>query len=138
MHIDMKKLLTILLIITGPIVCFGQNVDIEVADTLDAAYTSAHRTIVKEAGLRRINVDETILIPSPMGEGDVIKFIQTLPGISTGGEGSSAIYVRGGNMGNNSITIDGVPLYWIRAFAGADHSLFSRYSPEYGLLCRRL
>lgn len=111
MHIDMKKLLTILFIITGPIVCFGQNVDIEVADTLDAAYTSAHRTIVKEAGLRRINVDETILIPSPMGEGDVIKFIQTLPGISTGGEGSSAIYVRGGNMGNNSITIDGVPLY---------------------------
>ena len=54
---------------------------------------------------------------SPMGEADPIKFIQTLPGVSTGMEGASAYYVRGGNDGNNLTTLDGIPLY------GASHLL---------------
>lgn len=48
---------------------------------------------------------------SPLGEADPVKFIQTLPGVSTGMEGSSAFYVRGGNEGNNLTTLDGVPVY---------------------------
>jgi hypothetical protein len=48
---------------------------------------------------------------SPLGEADPIKFIQTLPGVSTGMEGSSAYYVRGGNEGNNLTTLDGIPIY---------------------------
>lgn len=48
---------------------------------------------------------------SPTGEGDVIKYIQTLPGVSSGSEGSSAIYARGGNLGNNAMTLDGVQVY---------------------------
>ena len=43
-----------------------------------------------------------------MGEADIIKYVQTLPGVSTGAEGSSAIYVRGGNIGSNLTTLDGV------------------------------
>ena len=48
---------------------------------------------------------------SPMGEGDPIRWSQTLPGISTGADGSSAMYVHGGNMGNNLFSLDGVPVY---------------------------
>ena len=48
---------------------------------------------------------------SPLGEADPVKYIQTLPGVSTGMEGSSAFYVRGGNGGNNLTTLDGVPIY---------------------------
>lgn len=47
----------------------------------------------------------------PAGEPDVIKLIQTLPGVSTGMEGTSAFYVRGGNLGNNAISLDGTTLY---------------------------
>lgn len=54
---------------------------------------------------------------SPLGEADPIKYIQTLPGVSTGMEGSSAYYVRGGNGGNNMTTLDGIPIY------GAGHLL---------------
>ena len=42
---------------------------------------------------------------------DYIKFIQTLPGVSTGADGTSSIYVRGGNLGGNVVTLDGVPVY---------------------------
>lgn len=48
---------------------------------------------------------------APMGESDAIKYIQTLPGVASGMEGSSAIYVRGGNVGNNLMSLDGVPIY---------------------------
>ena len=51
------------------------------------------------------------------GEPDVIKLIQTIPGVSTGIEGTSAYYVRGGNFGNNLISLDGTTLY------GASHLL---------------
>ena len=53
----------------------------------------------------------------PAGEPDVIKLIQTMPGVSTGIEGTSAFYVRGGNFGNNLISLDGTTLY------GASHLL---------------
>lgn len=42
---------------------------------------------------------------SVTGESDAIKYIQTLPGVSTGAEGASAIYVRGGNIGSNVMTL---------------------------------
>ncbi|MBR1538941.1 MAG: TonB-dependent receptor plug domain-containing protein [Bacteroidales bacterium] len=54
---------------------------------------------------------KTRRVASPMGEGDAIKYIQTLPGVSMGGDGGSALYVRGGNMGSNLMTLDGVPVY---------------------------
>ena len=52
-----------------------------------------------------------------MGQGDYIKYIQTLPGVATGADGSSAFYVRGGNLGSNVITLDGAPVF------GASHLL---------------
>ena len=58
-----------------------------------------------------INTADLRRTASPLGEADPIKFIQTLPGVATGMEGSSAYYVRGGNEGNNLTTLDGIPIY---------------------------
>ncbi len=95
-------------------------------DTLKAARISADRSKVARTGERIVRPTEFIGMTSVVGTGDVIKFIQTLPGISTGAEGSSAIYVRGGNLGSNLITLDGVPIY------GSSHLLgfTSAYSPD--------
>ena len=43
-----------------------------------------------------IQKDLTVLA-SPTGDPDFVKFIQTLPGVATGSDGSSSYYVRGGN-----------------------------------------
>lgn len=45
------------------------------------------------------------------GEPDVIKVVQNLPGIKTVGEGSSGMYVRGGNIDQNLILLDEAPIY---------------------------
>lgn len=50
-------------------------------------------------------------IPALLGEADVLKAIQMLPGIQGGNEGSSGIYVRGGGPDQNLILLDGVPVY---------------------------
>ena len=83
----------------------------ELRDTL----TPAVKTDIRRASLS-IGEIETDLpglrgILSPLGEGDPIKWAQSLPGVTTGADGSSSYFVRGGNMGNNLITLDGVPVY---------------------------
>jgi outer membrane cobalamin receptor len=45
------------------------------------------------------------------GEKDVLRVLQLLPGIKSGGEASSGIYVRGGGPDQNLILLDGVPIY---------------------------
>ena len=46
-----------------------------------------------------------------MGETDIMKTIQLLPGIQSGSEGTSGLYVRGGGPDQNLILLDGVPVY---------------------------
>lgn len=58
-----------------------------------------------------IKAEECSQLASPIGEADYVKYLQTLPGIAIGSDGASSYYVRGGNMGGNVQTIDGVPLY---------------------------
>jgi outer membrane receptor for ferrienterochelin and colicin len=50
-------------------------------------------------------------IPALLGEVDVLKALQLLPGVKSGTEGSSGIYVRGGGPDQNLILLDGVPVY---------------------------
>lgn len=50
-------------------------------------------------------------IPVVLGEKDVLKTLQLLPGVKGGNEGTSGIQVRGGSHDQNLILLDGVPVY---------------------------
>lgn len=50
-------------------------------------------------------------IPMLLGETDILKSLQTLPGVQTGTEGTSGLYIRGGGPDQNLILLDGVPVY---------------------------
>lgn len=65
-------------------------------------------------------------LPVLLGEKDIMKTIQLLPGVQSGGEGNSGIYVRGGGPDQNLILLDGVPVY------NASHlfGFFSIFTPE--------
>lgn len=58
-----------------------------------------------------IPVEQIKKIPPLLGEVDVIKALQLLPGVQSGGEGQSGLYVRGGSPDQNLILLDGVPVY---------------------------
>ena len=57
-------------------------------------------------------------IPALMGEVDVIKSIQLLPGVQAASEGSSGFSVRGGTTDQNLILLDGASIYNASHFLG--------------------
>ncbi len=81
------------------------------ADTLVAAVKTDDRRMAQTIGRLATDLPSLRGVISPLGEGDPIRWAQALPGVTTGADGTSAIYVRGGNMGNNLFTLDGVPVY---------------------------
>jgi hypothetical protein len=64
-----------------------------------------------EAGVNRLSSNMIKTVPAMMGEVDVIKAIQLLPGVQTVAEGSSSFSVRGGGYDQNLILLDETPLY---------------------------
>ena len=80
-------------------------------DTLEASVKTDSRRVVESLGKLSTGLEGVRRVISPLGEGDPIRWAQGLPGVSTGADGTTAFYVRGGNMGNNLITLDGVPVY---------------------------
>lgn len=64
-----------------------------------------------QMGLQKINVTEINNVPVLLGERDVLKTLQLLPGIKSAGEGSSGFYVRGGSTDQNLILLDEAPVY---------------------------
>lgn len=64
-----------------------------------------------ETGITRLNISELSDLPDLLGETDVLKSIQLLPGVQSGGEGSTGFLVRGGSIDQNLILMDGIPIY---------------------------
>ena len=80
-------------------------------DTLQAAVKVDSRRMEIRMGEMQTNLNGIRSVISPLGEGDPIRWAQGLPGVTTGADGSSAMYVRGGNLGGNLFSLDGVPVY---------------------------
>ena len=58
-----------------------------------------------------ISAERIKQLPKLLGEVDVLKSLQTLPGVQSGGEGRAGIFVRGGDYDQNLFTLDGITLY---------------------------
>ena len=59
----------------------------------------------------KIEVDNIKQLPVILGEVDILKSAQLLPGIQSGGEGNSGLYVRGGGPDQNLILLDEAVVY---------------------------
>lgn len=68
---------------------------------------------IRSTQMGKIDLPLSILakVPAIAGEPDVIKALQTTPGVKRGSEGSIGMYVRGGGKDENLILMDGAPVY---------------------------
>ncbi len=64
-----------------------------------------------DPGLEKISAKAIKEIPTMMGERDILKISEMLPGIVTVGEGSAGLNVRGGNYDQNAFFINKIPIY---------------------------
>lgn len=73
---------------------------------------------VSQMSAIEVPAEQIRLVPVIFGESDVLKAIQLLPGVQSGTEGMSGIYVRGGGPDQNLFLLDGIPLYNVNHLGG--------------------
>ena len=59
----------------------------------------------------KISMAEVEALPALLGETDLLKVFQLMPGVQSGVEGSTGLYVRGGTPGQTLILLDGATVY---------------------------
>ncbi|MEM6359693.1 MAG: TonB-dependent receptor [Bacteroidota bacterium] len=79
-----------------------------------------------EMSVSKLDAKTIQKIPAFLGEVDVLRSIQLLPGVSSVGEGSSGFNVRGGNVGQNLVLLDDAPVYNSSHLFG----FFSVFNPD--------
>ena len=82
-------------------------------DLAEIVVTSKQMRNIEDKGLGNIRVNLSQLSVSPLflGERDIIKTMQFLPGVSSGMEGSSNLNIRGGTNDQTLYLMDDVPVY---------------------------
>jgi hypothetical protein len=64
-----------------------------------------------QTGVTRMEVQQLNKLPVLMGERDVIKSLELMPGVKSAGEGSTGFFVRGGTADQNLVMLDQVSVY---------------------------
>ncbi len=79
-----------------------------------------------EMSVAKLDIAQIQKMPALLGEVDIIKSIQTLPGVTNVGEGASGFNVRGGNIDQNLILMDEAPVFNSSHMFG----MFSIFNPD--------
>lgn len=102
------------------------NVQLPAALNLKTVVVKSEKNDQLLTGKIDLPIDNVKKLPAILGEVDLIKAIQLLPGVKSGNEGGSGMYVRGGSPDQNLILLDGVPVYNVSHLFG----FFSVFNSE--------
>jgi hypothetical protein len=79
-----------------------------------------------EMSVNKVEMKTIRKMPALLGEVDLIRSIQLLPGVTTVGEGASGFNVRGGDVSQNLVLLDEAPVYNSSHLFG----FFSVFNPD--------
>jgi hypothetical protein len=102
----------------------------EETSSLEEVVVSAKRSDENVSSVKmsteKLQIERIKSMPALFGEVDIVKSLQLLPGVSTAGEGTSGMFVRGGSSDQNLILLDEATVY------NASHLLgfFSVFNPD--------
>ena len=85
--------------------------DIELESVVVSDVAEDYNISSIEMSTSKLDMSKVTEIPTFLGENDIIKAIQLLPGVSSVGEGASGFNVRGGSVGQNLVLLDEAPVY---------------------------
>ncbi len=88
-----------------------KGINIEQKEVVITADRTKDNTRNTEMGTISLSIDKIKTLPVFMGEVDILKTLQLLPGIQSAGEGNSGFYVRGGGPDQNLVLIDDAVIY---------------------------
>jgi outer membrane cobalamin receptor len=103
---------------------YDSHIEIEAVNV--SAYSGKRNIERTQMGVAHVEMKSLNKLPVLMGEPDVIKGMTLLPGVQSTGELASGFNVRGGNSDQNSVLINGAPMYNTSHLFG----LFSTLIPD--------
>ncbi|WP_296620884.1 carboxypeptidase-like regulatory domain-containing protein [Marivirga sp.] len=97
---------------TDTVLTIYLNSDVITFDEVVVTGNNAQEKVDRpQGGLEKISIRQIKELPTFLGEVDVVRSIISLPGVNTVGEGSSGFNVRGGNVDENLILFDRIPIF---------------------------
>ncbi|MEP4948693.1 MAG: TonB-dependent receptor, partial [Flavobacteriaceae bacterium] len=97
----------------------NQKIDVEIQEfstqlnEVEVTAEEPERAILRkpEMSVSKLNIKTVKQMPVVLGEVDIIKSLQILPGVTNNGEGSSGFHVRGGAVDQNLVLLDEAIIY---------------------------
>ncbi|WP_255307435.1 TonB-dependent receptor [Allomuricauda sp. CP2A] len=82
-------------------------------DEVEVTADEPERAVLRkpEMSVSKLNIKTVKQMPVVLGEVDIIKSLQILPGVTSNGEGSSGFHVRGGAVDQNLVLLDEAIIY---------------------------
>jgi hypothetical protein len=77
--------------------------------TLKESFIESYRR--KDISVKRLSSDQFKMAPSMLGETDILRAVQMMPGITGGKEGNASVMIRGGNYDQTDFLMDGGTLF---------------------------
>ncbi len=112
--------------VTLPIKLISESQQLSEVTVTATDYDNSMNARSLEMSTSKLDLTTIRKLPALLGEVDVIKSLQFLPGVTQVGEGSSGFNVRGGSTGQNLVLFDNAPVY------NSSHMLgfFSVFNPD--------
>ena len=93
----------------------GKEIFLKPQERSEVVITADRSTLDKvdrnQMSVENLSSKEAKLLPAIFGEVDILKTLQLKPGVQSGGEGFSGLYVRGGGPDQNLMLLDGATVY---------------------------
>ncbi|MFA6126873.1 MAG: carboxypeptidase-like regulatory domain-containing protein [Bacteroidales bacterium] len=94
------------------------NLNKEIKEVTIIGLNKQNPLIGRSFGMISLNAATIAKLPTLTGIRDIMRSSQLLPGIQSGKEGSSQIYIRGGSSDQNLILLDDIPVYYVNHIGG--------------------
>jgi len=78
---------------------------------IKSSSSRSNNILTSPAGAQKLSIEDIKNVPVLLGEKDVLKTIQLLPGIVAAGDGKSGFFVRGGDADQNLLLLDEATVY---------------------------
>lgn len=111
----------------------SKTIDIELvadANTLDEVVVTAEevdRNVKQlQMSVNKLDIKTLTKLPTLLGETEILRGIQLLPGVTSVGEGAAGFNVRGGSIDQNLVLLDEAPVYNSSHLFG----FFSVFNPD--------
>jgi hypothetical protein len=87
------------------------SVEMKLGEVVIEAKRTDENVRTNEMSIAKLDVRTIKMVPSLLGEVDLVKVLQLLPGVSSTSEGATGFSVRGGNADQNLIILDEATIY---------------------------